>query len=599
MFKSRLSQWGFSKNSRDKEYQICARLHKIRKQNGKSDSLFVINGNQRTTRDLRKYIKGRKMSEDAFVALAEEHVTDEQLHDDRNVRALTPPMEGDSDEASPPAKTSPDTPMLDWAPPKQEATQGTFAAYPSHHMKDGSNAYNPSRMSKPPALPSPTTPQSVLSSSSDSMACSQHHSPRRRRSPSCQYFEQHDIDTIAYHTVHSTSLTAGYGKDNLDAYKLLSRAYSSDSDMSGYNIVCPKCHELVSTHFRSLSRFNDSSSLYVASPSSDQAAFGSPSTTSVAMGPRSLFNPSPDLPTSAPALSIPVSIKEHDHSWRWVSNSYLACIQLSHYHTNPARHPDGQQLADETLRKADQEMKAMLDADDEKVVLTLNQTLMVLHMHNQGDIVKKIMNSAHDIAVSVWGREHPLEVLTRFMVLAAEPKVLRENGAEHGITSDTLRQSWEAYTTLCAKGARDLRSLGAMYCYAYMLNIEAGRDDDAAKLHLCENVLRDCYTLSCERLGKKHLQSIQCLVNLRLCLDRQGPNQRGHRCGRASNCRQSRHPRQEPSPPSRDHANPRYQSDNQRCRGRSGQSRRVLLGSSTGTSTHARQRPYLDPGHEN
>jgi hypothetical protein len=93
MFKSRLSAWGFSKNSRDREYQICARLHQIRKECGKSESLFMINGNKRSLRDLRKYIKGRKMSEECFLALAEQNVTDEQLAEQHNTRAVTPPSD--------------------------------------------------------------------------------------------------------------------------------------------------------------------------------------------------------------------------------------------------------------------------------------------------------------------------------------------------------------------------------------------------------------------------------------------------------------------------------------------------------------------------
>ncbi len=365
MFKSRLSTWGFSKNSRDREYQICARLHKIRRLNGKPDSQFIINGNRRSLRDLRKYIKGRKMTEEAFIALAEESVPNDQLND-RNVRAITPPLESvtpkelDVDAPRHSAKTE------NTLPPKLEKAKedalSTFDAsnYMRHDMPHDNNSFSSQNESRrtpcPPPVGRPTSSQSAYSSS-NSMAFSYQHSPRRRRrSSNCQYFDQHDVDMMAYQTVHCNSLAGTYGKDNLDAFKLLNRSYSSDSNMSDYNIICPKCHELVSAHFRSLSRFNDTSgsSNYYPSPSSSQSmaspppltvgpttnSHGStPSTygaTPSANGPRSLFHPSPDIPTSAPALFIPTSSKEHDHSWKWVSRCYLACIQLSRHASNPA-----------------------------------------------------------------------------------------------------------------------------------------------------------------------------------------------------------------------------------------------------------------------
>ena len=346
MFKSRLSAWGFSKNSRDREYQICARLNKIRKQSGKPDSLFFINGNKRSLRDLRKYIKGRKMTEDEFLALAEQHVSDEQLNEEQNVRAVTPSPDAETTEGadefqpSPPLRAKSDTPMFD-AYSLEEATHGTFSSRMKLNIPHEERFFSQNAATKTPVSHHaglPTTPQSSHSSS-NGMAYLQQPSPRRRRrSSSCQYFDQRDVDIMAYHTVYSNSLPSTYGLDNLDAFRLLNPTYSSDSDMSDYNIICPKCHELVSTHFRSLSRFNDTSgaSNYIPSPSSSQS-MASPRSpgTGISSGPRSLFNPSPDLPTSAPALSIPSSSKEHDHSWKFVSWCYLACIQLSHHDSNP------------------------------------------------------------------------------------------------------------------------------------------------------------------------------------------------------------------------------------------------------------------------
>jgi hypothetical protein len=541
MFKSRLSAWGFSKNSRDREYQICARLHKIRKQNGKLDSLFIINGNKRSLRDLRKYIKGRKMSEDDFIALAEQTVTDEQLENERTVRAVTPTCETTTPEGldepdKPPSSAKPernsDSDLPATLPRRKQATFSSFSS--GQVIPDipyGDQKFYPTPISPGPTplaaengagrafANMPNTPRSAHSSS-NSMDFLHPQSPNRRSSQ-CQYFDQHDVDIMAYQTVHCNDLRSAYATDNLDSFKLLQgkQVEASDSDAGEYNIICPKCHELVSTHFRSLSRFNDtsSSSSYVPSPSSSQS-IASPSSPS---GPRSLFHPSDDLPASA--LTIPLSIKEHDHSWKFVSRCYLTCIQLTRFATNPIRNPDAQALAEAALADAEKEMEAMIVNNDEKIILTLNQTLMVCMQHDQGPIIERIMKSVHTVIVRRLGSQHPLEVIARMMVLAADPNVLLKTGLEHRITSDTLYHAWQSYVHICDKREKDLRSIGAMYSYGWILNVDAGRDgNNPDLLARCESVLSDCYELSCERLGKKHLQSIQCLINLRLCHERQG-----------------------------------------------------------------------------
>lgn len=73
MYKSRLHAWGFNKSSLDREYQVAIILHAHQKEAAKHDSTFIINGNMRTLNDLRKYIKGRKMSEEKFLAIAQQN----------------------------------------------------------------------------------------------------------------------------------------------------------------------------------------------------------------------------------------------------------------------------------------------------------------------------------------------------------------------------------------------------------------------------------------------------------------------------------------------------------------------------------------------
>lgn len=269
MFKSRLAAWNFTKNSHDREYQICARLHKIRKQSGKPDTLFIINKDtRRSLRDLRKYIKGRKMSEEAFVALAEENVSDDQLASDQTVRAVTPPVGGgggglDDRDSEPdegelgelddannaplrnPAKISSASPpsfnLSHQSPPGAHDTHAYGYPYsytPLTQLKheypspSSSNAFSSSDAAMRNMLPSlpvsaaqsttPTTPASITSHPNN-MAFSHGHSQRRRRRSSCPYYDQHDVDAMAHQTVHWNPLLSTYGTNNLDSWKVLNR----------------------------------------------------------------------------------------------------------------------------------------------------------------------------------------------------------------------------------------------------------------------------------------------------------------------------------------------------------------------------------------
>ncbi|KAK5057549.1 hypothetical protein LTR84_011549 [Exophiala bonariae] len=104
MYKARLASWGFSKNYSDHDYQICAVLHYIRQNSGKQATAFEIHGRKRSLKDLHKYIKGKKMSEEEFLATAlktthfrsqEEQERDPQY---AHVRSLTPEVDVEFEE---------------------------------------------------------------------------------------------------------------------------------------------------------------------------------------------------------------------------------------------------------------------------------------------------------------------------------------------------------------------------------------------------------------------------------------------------------------------------------------------------------------------
>lgn len=46
---------------------MCMILHDRRRKVGKFDTEFIVNANSSSLKDLRKYVKGRKMSDDEFL----------------------------------------------------------------------------------------------------------------------------------------------------------------------------------------------------------------------------------------------------------------------------------------------------------------------------------------------------------------------------------------------------------------------------------------------------------------------------------------------------------------------------------------------------
>ncbi|KAI1627802.1 hypothetical protein EDD37DRAFT_277000 [Exophiala viscosa] len=545
MYKARLAQWGFSKNYSDKDYQICAVLHHARQKSGKHRTAFIIHGHKRSAKDLHKYIKGRKMSEDAFLATALKNIRldSEQERDQfAHVRAYTPPPAGpntpqnerDDDDhlysltmvqSTSTAKRSPtetamsgsgslsahrDSPTF--ARPASPSEARSTALYPapvpatdltlsrqqtyvpqyastdvnsdpsavtwqSQPQQSPFQRLAPSPLDRPlpaasnipmaPAYNSPTIQGSL--NGSPTMGC-----PSLGR----------DVEYMALQVVDAPSLRSLCGHDDLHAWRLLSSVTSSSSSASslsasdGFEHVCPTCHDLTRNHFISLPNLEN--------------------TTSPATRPRrSILNETSDVADTT--MSVPTSSRGHQHSWKWVARCFAACIYLSR---------GNETLSQRSLADAEGEFERMLvPTQDPKILLALNQTLQILHMHDQGEITKTIMRAAHDVAVRVLGPDDPLTTITRWMVYVADLKM-----RDRDITSATLYDVHARFVEWY--GLEDPRAIASLYCFGYMLNVER-------RLEQAESVLREAYAMSCANLGPKHLQSLSALTNLARCLERQ------------------------------------------------------------------------------
>lgn len=538
MFKSRLSAWGINKNSNDHLYQLCAIHQHYRRSMGMNNTAFLVNGNNvRTVKDLKKYVKGRKLSDEEFLQLALSKTTIDQALNDDSVRAFTPEAdcEGSAEEGEQAAKPSPESdleesdespknepvspnrnlvsPLLSGIPVKQEM----FNIPGNYPMSTNNGVYD---QNFPPSTS--VAAQGVLNQQSHvgwNIPSSQYRNQRSptvqngsafaessgshpRRTPSCHHFSRQDFDMLAHQTVHPQPLSSIHVADNIPQWRALSdsppSSVGSDND---WRKVCPTCHQDESAHFYSLDAFETTTNPQNASP-------------------RNIFNPvdgSAD-PSSVQALSVPTPAKDHDAPWQFASACYIACWSCTVYRRNPSN-TRAKEVGDHALREATQFFELMLRRNENSTIMTLNQVLLVLGMHDQEGISQQIMQSCAEVAQRVLTPTNPLNIFTRFLVLAAVPANLP---GQTEINSLTIAGMYKHYRDLY--GERDVRSIGSMYTYGYILNVEAEHEDNnIEKLKLSEQVLRSCHELCCQTLqhGAYHLQAIQALSNLHINLVRQ------------------------------------------------------------------------------
>ncbi|KIW21773.1 uncharacterized protein PV07_12799, partial [Cladophialophora immunda] len=206
------------------------------------------------------------------------------------------------------------------------------------------------------------------------------------------------------------------------------------------------------------------------------------------------------LNLSGNPIPLPTGSRDHEPSTKWMARCFAASIYLRR---------DDQTLSQQSLADADAEFEKMLTPQqDPKVLLALNQTLQILHMHDQGDITRGIMQSAYLVAERLLEPGHPLRTIVRWMVYVANGQM-----RNHDITSETLAGVHEHFVQ--HYGDKDAQSIASKYCYGFMLNVESRYQE-------AEQVLREVYKNSVTVLGPKHLQSISASTNLHRALERQG-----------------------------------------------------------------------------
>ena len=549
MYKARLSQWGISKNYSDKDYQICSVLNHYRQKSGKRSTAFMIHGHKRSLKDLHKYVKGRKMTEDDFLASALANVDckseDQQPVQYAHVRAYTPEPEVEADDLPPssalvrpeiianisPTRLSPmgtaikstsTHPVVSGPTSGSTASTSVVTSASRTHQDFPTLQKRSTRTKASPSVPLTLATQVIPSAQ-------QRYTGRPSPKENTATWPSNSPLSSRAHLVSSpqgtpSSHTYSVANEPLwnveDSVRHVGTFYDRSSAVPcqrlGRDVEFMALQMVDSPSLRSLCGHNDirTWSLMMTDSSSSEDAmdydqicptchestsehFISLPNLEMPQQPRNILNVDHDLPEST--MSLPASSRGHDHSWRWVARCFAACIYLRRGNYTYSR----QSLAD-----ADAEFETMLiPQQDPKVLLALNQTLQILQMHDQGELTKTIMDSAYHVAERVLGPQDPLTTIVRWMVYVANGQM-----RDRDITSTTLRHVHERFVQ--RHGYEDPRSIASRYCYGFMLNVEW-------QLQQAEQVLREVYDVSSRVLGPRHLQSISALTNLHRSLQRQ------------------------------------------------------------------------------
>ena len=476
MYKARLQRWGFSKNSKRDDWAAIANLHKTRLELGKPSAEFLVHGRKKTVRDLRMYIRSRKMSEKSFLEASEECIVPP------HVRCYTPDLGGTRSSSSQSSSEGFSTPS-----PQQVSSRLRLAATASNSppllLPTTSKETNHNQMSSG-NLPIPSTTDGehfqgselqlddmssgadfvLLPSISVSTPCLSH--------TPCHQTQQ-DIRTMASQMITPVSLMSAYGTEDIQSWIFIN-SNSPPSTPQNSETACPNCHQPSSAHFVSLE------SLAPLNPEQ-----------------RDLLCDSTDH-----RMTLPSTMQDRGGPWTWAALCFLACIYLGRGNV---------ELSTTSLTNASIEFEKMLSTRDPLILTALNLMVSMLHMHTQGKIAESIVRSALDVAERILEPGDPVKATIEWMTAAAGG-TLRKCGSYIPALRHVLA------TFKAELGPSHLYTLAALYNLAWTLLHEGSyAETKDISFHLyaeAEDILEQLYKASYSVLGPLHLQSITALNTL-------------------------------------------------------------------------------------
>lgn len=465
MIKARLKQWGYLKNAKKEDWHFLALLHYSRKDQGKSSTAFDVRGHRKTVKDLQRFIRNQGMTTDQFLLEARQTAGDKKIPD--YIQALSSDQEHCQDavidDVSPdhltpsPLQPSAGLDAQQHLPRQSQFLHPMSGAPPSRarSISASSNEHESSSLSV-------FGPQRTLtidmqdSASSSASACTQ---------------LQWEFETCAAQIVNPAPLKSRLGHEDIHTWALLSHSPGASDKSSGSSVstefVCSRCNQPSQLHFISLDNFEPRQ----AAPAR-----------------RDILN-GDDQP-----LHLPVSTKE-EGSWTWVSRCFLACMCLS---------KGDHEAAEQCLRQAAIEFERLLEKKDRLLLTAAGLVMTIMHMHDQGDIARRVIGSANEVARRSLPAEHPVVVTMQYLTAAANI-----SQREAGIDSRALKTVWHNFSLFYEPTHEYI--IAARYNYAWMLKFE-NRFAEA------EMEARAVYDVSCRVLGKLHMQSITCLAVIAGCI---------------------------------------------------------------------------------
>jgi tetratricopeptide (TPR) repeat protein len=477
MFKTRLSQWGFSKNARGDDYYALALLYQSRKDAGKSETEFFIRDRKKTVADLRTHIRSKDMTEEQFLQAAQGFTVPP------HIRCITPDPGG--------TRTSPSSSFEDHPTPSPPPSSNGFQLTPG---SSGSGSY-PSPGYYPPARRRSTqrysgslAPETMNRSEQNPshalgpqepglgeeyvLITGPSKPPSEASSSYCDQIQQ-DVRTMALQVVKPVTLMSRYGAEDIHSWVLVNSKEATDG-VQDNGTLCSKCHQAMSKHYISLEGL---------APSTQQA--------------RSLLSS-----TAQEAMLLPSTTEGHGEAWRWMAYCFGACIYMSW---------GDKELSHKLLNGAEAEFEKMLSKNDCLTLMSLSQLLSILHTHDQGSIAESILQSALEVAERILSVKDGIRITIEWMVAVAGRTL--QKGGHNDEALFRLEQVYQAFEMNL--GATSPTTIASLYNVAWMLCYEGRWPEAEEKLH-------DLHKRSSTSLGSMHFQSIMILTTLSRAQTRQG-----------------------------------------------------------------------------
>jgi len=448
------------------DWLFLALLYERRKERGMRSTVFDVRGHRKTPKDLQRFIRNQNMTAEQFLDEAREAAGTKQIPE--YIQALTPDsrhyhdsplddVEQDYLTPSPPLRPA----QLAYHPDVGTDQSEPLTGRPTNHQRPGAtsgapNGYNVDTFSSAyENLGHPTEMQDSAymsaMTSSDTSACTQ---------------MQMEFEMLGSQIVHPTPLISRIGDEDISSWALLSSSPSSSEKSSrSMQFVCSRCNQPSDQHFISLDSFEPHQAVR-----------------------RDILNGDDHT------LHLPVSTKD-EGSWLWVSRCFLACMCLRKGDAN---------AAEQSLKEAAKEFERLLERKDRQLLTAAGLVMTILHMHDQGEIAKRVIESAYEVTKKVLPQDHPIAITMRYLTASATISQ-KEYGIDSGLLRTVCRKFLDYYPP------NHEYVIAARYNYSWMLKFE-GRLDEA------EAEAREVYELSCQTLGKIHMQSVTCLAVLAGCI---------------------------------------------------------------------------------